>query len=146
MRAAEHPPRTDACRSNAEMNVTPLIDILLVMLIIFMTALPLSQESLDVNLPLVEKQEPARPDPSHVLLVYTADREITINTEPVPLAALETRLRDVFANRRNKTLFVRGGGALRYGEIVAVIDAARGAGVTRVGVVTDGLLAEQRKF
>jgi biopolymer transport protein ExbD len=123
MRAAEPPLRPDACRSSAEMNVTPLIDILLVMLIIFMTALDLSQEGLDVNLPVVEKEESSKPDPSHVLLVYTADREITINTEPVPLAALEARLRDVFATRRNKTLFVRGDGALRYGEIEEVLSS-----------------------
>ena len=144
MRAVEHSPRPDACRNMAEMNVTPLIDVLLVMLIIFMTTLPLSQQGLDVNLPVVRKPGPSRPDPSHVVLVYTADREITINTEPVPRVALETRLRDVFAKRRDKTLFVRGDGTLRYGEIVAVIDAARGAGVTRVGVVTDGVLTEQR--
>ena len=66
---------------------------------------------------------------------------MTINTQPVELAAVEARLRDIFASRRDRTLWVRGDGSLRYGDIVKVIDAARGAGVTRVGVVTPGALA-----
>ena len=66
---------------------------------------------------------------------------VTINTQPVELAAVETRLRDIFASRHDRTLWVRGDGSLRYGDIVKVIDAARGAGVTRVGVVTPGALA-----
>jgi biopolymer transport protein TolR len=133
--------RPETPRASADMNLTPLIDVLLVLLIIFMTTVPLSQQGVDVNLPPVERRAVSDAPSPQILLEVGADRRITINTQPVELPALETRLRDIFAARQDRTLFVRGDGSLRYGEIVTVIDAARGAGVLRVGVVTPGAVA-----
>jgi biopolymer transport protein ExbD len=96
----------------------------------------LTQQGLDVGLPTTRGPSDGPAPPSTIMLEYSADGRISINTMPVTLAELEPRLRDIYASRHDRTLFVRGDGSVRYGEIVTLIDAARGAGVTRVGIVT----------
>lgn len=127
--------------SLSEINIIPLVDVMLVLLIIFMVAAPMMQRGVEVSLPTSSRTQPADAVPLYVTipLSYRDDGRVYIEEEAVPLEFLGERVRQAMVNVEQKDVFVRGDGGVQLQELIDVFDRLREAGIERVG-----LAAQQR--
>jgi len=123
-------------RGNGEINVTPFVDVVLVLLIIFMVTAPLMLQGMDVNLPQTTTQ-PIQMTNAPLVLTVTKAGEYSIAKKVIPSDELETKLAALFEERGEKELFLRADEAAPYGFVVQAMAAARRAGATRLGIVTE---------
>ena len=142
-RFAEHEDAHASTGAMADINITPLIDVMLVLLIIFMVVTPLAQRGLDISLPQPPPpNQPEQKSPSNQVVLALEEGGITVNRNPVTMEDLESRLKDIFQARSDKTIFVRATGAVPYGRVVQAMDVAKGAGVERIGIISEKMIEE----
>jgi len=128
-----------ANRTRAEMNVTPMIDVLLVLLVIFMVCSPMKPTGLPALVPQPAPEEKASapaPPPTELVLTVRGDGTLDLNQEAVQRSDLHARLLQILKIRGDGLIFVRGEGGLVFGQVAQVMDIARGAGMTRVALMT----------
>ncbi len=117
-----------------EPNVTPMIDVLLVLLVIFMMIIPMSRKAIDTQLPDPTPQPASQVNPDQIVLEVLPDDKYAINKEPVEKAALLERLKKIYDPRPEKVIFVKGDTMVKYSSVIFAMDVARGSGVKVIGV------------
>jgi biopolymer transport protein TolR len=129
----------------ADINMTPMIDVLLVLIIIFMVITPLTPKGLEalVPQPPPPNQPQSQADQRTVVITVNKDKSLLINTEPVSDDNLGKRLEEIFKTRAERVVFVKGDPSLEFGSVAKAIDAAHGAGIDKVGLMTAKVEAGQ---
>jgi biopolymer transport protein TolR len=124
--------------AKSDINVTPLIDIVLVLLIIFMVLTPSMLKNIPTMVPeKAEDDAPAMPPDSAIMVEYTANRELTVNSESVSVEGLAEKLSERLKARRQKVVFFKAEDKAPYGEVVRLLDIARGSGAETLAIVTE---------
>jgi biopolymer transport protein TolR len=120
-------------RLKADVNMTPMIDVLLVLIIIFMVITPIAPKGLETQIP---QASPASAAPSDDLVITVrSDKSLRLNQEPISLEKLSGRLKGIFGTSGNRVVFIRGEAGLEFQQIAEVIDIVKGAGAGRVGLM-----------
>ncbi len=128
--------------SKGDINITPLIDVLLVLLIIFMVITPTKQIGLNAHIPQPSSANGNHESDRTIVVSIDSRLKMTINSEPVELDQLEKRLSDIFKIRADKTMFVRADREIDFSHVARAIDIAKGVGIGRIGLLSESSRTE----
>jgi biopolymer transport protein ExbD/biopolymer transport protein TolR len=138
---------TERGKVSADINVTPMADVMLVMLIIFMVVTPMLQKGVSVELAKTTNPTdmPSADNDDAVLVAVTRDGKFYLGQERVNIEDVASRVSDLLANKLDKTVYVKGDSRAKYGDVKQVVDNIRGAGVDKVGLLTERLDDQVRR-
>jgi biopolymer transport protein ExbD len=123
----------------SEINVTPMVDVMLVLLIIFMIITPLLQKGVSVDLAKAHnpRKMPAAEKTDAVELAVTRDGKVFLNAKPIVMGDITKQVDDLMSNKLNKVVFIKSDSRAKYGDVVSVVDNVRAAGVEQLGLITE---------
>jgi len=131
--------RNEGAKVNSDINVTPMVDVMLVLLIIFMVVTPMLQHGVTVNMAQVNNPEqmPDADKEDALLVAVMRDGKVFFGTDPIAVADLTQKIKDRLANRTDKRVFIKADARAKFGSVVEVVDNVRAAGVDQLGLLTD---------